>query len=118
MNFGEAVQAMKNGKRVCRKKWENKWLAINNLKYGYPAFVYFCKDNSIDEYYPAWYPGQEDMLADDWEIKPETQKANNGNNGLLYFSLLLFALAMKNLQNEQETYCPFNGAATGGSNER
>ena len=107
MNFGEAIQAMKDGKRVCRREWKNKWLAINNLKYGYPAFVYFCKDNSIDEY-PAWYPRQEDMLADDWEIKPETQKANNGMNGLLYLSLLMFFFALENLPKEPDTDCPFN----------
>ena len=64
MNFGEAVQAMKDGKRVCRKGWENKWLAINNLKCVRPSFIYYCKDNSIDEY-PVWYPGQEEMMAED-----------------------------------------------------
>jgi hypothetical protein len=106
MNFGEALQAMKDGKRVCRKEWKNKWLAINNLKYGYPSFVYSCKDNSIDEY-PAWYPSQEDMLADDWEIKPE-EKVNNGRDGLLYLSLLMFFFAMANLRKEQDTYYPFN----------
>ena len=99
MNFGEAIQAMKDGKRVCRKEWKNKWLAINNLKYGYPSFVYCCQDNSIDEY-PAWYPNQADMLAEDWEIKPETQKANNDMNGLLYLSLLMFFFALENLPKE------------------
>lgn len=99
MNFGEALQAMKDGKRVCRKGWKNKWLAINILKYGYPLYVYFCKDNSIDEY-PVWYPGQDDMLAEDWEIKTEPPKRNIGRDGLLYFSLLLFALAMKNLNED------------------
>jgi hypothetical protein len=85
---------MKDGKRVCRKGWKNKWLAINNLKYGYPAFVYFCKDNSIDEY-PAWYPSQEDMLADDWEIKTEPPKRNISRDGLLYISLMLLLSALE-----------------------
>lgn len=104
MNFGEAIESMKDGKRVCRKGWKNKWLAINNLKYGYPLFVYCGKDNSFDEY-PAWYPGQEDMLAEDWEIKTEPPKRNISREGLLYFSLLLFALAVKNLPQEQDTDC-------------
>jgi len=39
MNFGEAIQAMKDGKRVCRKGWETVWLAINNLEYGRPSFM-------------------------------------------------------------------------------
>ena len=94
MDFGEAINAMKAGKRVCRKGWKNKWLAINNLEYDCPSFIYCCKDNSIDEY-PVWYPSQEDMMAEDWEVKAEPQKANNDRNGLLYLSLLLFALAMK-----------------------
>lgn len=40
MNFGEAIQAMKNGKRVRRKGWTTVWLAINNLEYGRPSFIY------------------------------------------------------------------------------
>lgn len=99
MNFGEAIQAMKDGKRVRRKEWKNTWLAINNLEYARPSFIYYCKDNSIDEY-PVWYPKQEDMLAEDWEIKTEPQKRNINREGLLYFSLLLFALAMKNLNED------------------
>jgi hypothetical protein len=99
MNFGEAIQAMKDGKRVRRKGWETVWLAINNLEYARPSFIYYCKDNSIDEY-PVWYPKQEDMLAEDWEIKPETQKANNDMNGLLYLSLLMFFFALEQSKSE------------------
>ena len=108
MNFGEAIEAMRDGKRVCRKDWENKWLAINNLEYDRPSFIYYCKDNSIDEY-PVWYPNQEDMLTDDWEIKPEPQKANNDMKGLLYLSLMMFFFALENLHNEKDTYSPFCG---------
>ena len=93
MNFGEAIQAMKDGKRVCRKGWKTVWLAINNLEYGRSSFIYYCKDNSIDEY-PVWYPNQEDMLADDWEIKPKTQKVNNVMDGLVYSFLLRKYLQM------------------------
>lgn len=99
MNFGEALKAMKDGKRVCRKKWKNKWLAINNLKYGYPLFVYFCKDNSIDEY-PVWYPSQDDMLAEDWAIKTEPPKRNIGRDGLLYLSLMMIFSALEQSNNE------------------
>jgi hypothetical protein len=99
MNFGEAIRAMKDGKRVCRKKWENKWLAINNLKYGYPSYVYFCKDNSIDEY-PVWYPSQEDMFAEDWEIKTEPPKRNISRDGLLYLSLMMLFSALEQSKNE------------------
>ena len=100
MNFGEAIEAMKDGKRVCRKGWENKWLAINNLEYARPSFIYLgIDDAAFDEGHP-WTPTQSEMMAEDWEIKTEPPKKNINREGLLYFSLLLFALAMKNLQNE------------------
>ena len=99
MNFGEALQAMKDGKRVHRKGWKNKWLAINNLEYDCPSFVYFCKDNSIDEF-PMWYPSQEDMLAEDWEIKTEPTKRNISSNGLLYLSLMMLLSALEQSKSE------------------
>lgn len=99
MNFGEAIQAMKDGKRVCRKGWTNKWLAINNLKCDDSSFIYFCKDNSIAEY-PVWYPNQEDMLAEDWKIKPEPQKRNISSNGLLYLSLMMLLSALEQSKSE------------------
>ena len=108
MNFGEAIQAMKDGKRVCRKEWKTVWLAISNLEYGRPSFIYYCKDNSIDEY-PVWYPSQEDMMAEDWEVKTEPQKAKTDMDKLLCKSLLMFFYALENLHNERDTYSPFCG---------
>lgn len=101
MNFGEAIQAMKDGKRVrrSRKGWETVWLAINNLEYARPSFIYYCKDNSIDEY-PVWYPKQEDMLAEDWEIKTEPPKRNISSNGLLYLSMMMLLSALEQSKNE------------------
>jgi hypothetical protein len=117
MNFGEAIQAMKDGKRVCRKSWENDtWITVNYIA-DYLPRISLGRDNSVDGHKP-WYPSQEDMLENDWEIKTETQKVNNDMNGLLYLSLLMFFFALENLHKKQDTYCPFNGAATGGSNER
>lgn len=100
MNFGEALQAMKDGKRVCRKDWENKWLAINNLEYARPSFIYLGIDNSAFDKTLPWTPTQSEMMAEDWEIKPETQKVNNGMNGLLYLSLLMFFSALEQSKNE------------------
>lgn len=118
MNFGEAIEAMKVGKRVRRNDWENDtWITVDYIGYNRPSYISLGRDNSFDGH-KTWIPRPEDMLAEDWEIKPETQKANNGNNGLLYLSLLMLIFALRNLHKDQETYCPFNGAATGGSNER
>ena len=36
MNFGEAIQAMKDGKRVRRKDWENNtWITIDYIAGGW-----------------------------------------------------------------------------------
>jgi hypothetical protein len=48
------------------------------------------------------------MMAEDWEIKAEPQKAKNDINGLLYLSLLMFFFALGNLPKEQDKDCPFN----------
>jgi hypothetical protein len=98
---------MKDGKRVRRKSWENDtWITVNLIANCLPR-ISLGIDNSFDGHKP-WYPSQEDMLAEDWEIKTEPPKMNISREGLLYFSLYLFTLAIKNLNNEQETYCPFN----------
>jgi hypothetical protein len=48
----------------------------------------------------VWYPSQEDMLAEDWEIKTENQKGTTGSNGLLYLSLLMFFFALEQSKSE------------------
>ena len=107
MNFGEAIQAMKDGKRVCRKQWENgTWITVNYIA-NYLPRISLGKDNSFDGH-NAWYPSQEDMLAEDWEIKAEPPKANNDMKGLLHLSLMMFFFALENLHNEKE-YSPFCG---------
>lgn len=108
MNFGEAIQAMKDGKRVRRKDWENDtWITVNYMAYNRPAYISLGRDNSFDGHKP-WYPSQEDMLAEDWEIKAEAPKANNDMKGLLYLSLLMFFFALGNLRKEKDTDCHFN----------
>ena len=109
MNFGEAIQAMKDGKRVCRKDWETVWLAINNLEYGRPSFIYLGIDNAAFDKGHPWTPTQSEMMAEDWEVKDEPQKANNDMNMLLYTSFMMFFFALENLRNEKDTYSPFCG---------
>jgi hypothetical protein len=71
MNFGEALQAMKGGKRVRRKEWKNDiWITVDYIASCLPR-ISLGRDNSFDGHKP-WYPSQEDMLEDDWEIKTET----------------------------------------------
>lgn len=73
MTFGEAIEAMKNGKCVQREGWNGKNMYIYlegsfRSKDGFtfePAIVMFTAQG---KYQPGWLANQPDMLADDWEI--------------------------------------------------
>jgi len=71
MNFGEAIIAMKDGKRVQRAGWNGKgmWIAAqypdeNSLMDGGP-YVYISDPNG--KRFP-WNASQQDLFADDWKI--------------------------------------------------
>ena len=90
MNFGEAIAALKDGKKVARAGWNGKgmWLilvpgtpSVNTVD-GSPYFkagVTHCEIlPHIDMWttnaqgrramLPGWLASQTDMLAEDWEI--------------------------------------------------
>lgn len=68
MNFGDALVALKAGKRVARAGWNGKsmWLALQvpdaHSKMSLPYIYMFtaCK-NQV-----PWLASQTDVLADDW----------------------------------------------------
>ncbi|MDD4805057.1 MAG: DUF2829 domain-containing protein [Candidatus Pacebacteria bacterium] len=92
MNFGKALEALKSGKKVCRKGWNGKEMFLyltqgivvpfdclrgNAAKYitnettGLPD-AHICShidmkaaDGSI---VVGWLASQTDMLAEDWEV--------------------------------------------------
>lgn len=79
MNFGQAIQELKKGKKLKRKGWNGKGIFIelqmpdNYSKMSHP-YVYIdtsglCTDNP---YAPKnrvpWLPSQTDMLSEDWEV--------------------------------------------------
>ncbi len=95
MNFGEAIQAMKEGKKVCRPSWNGKgmWIVLMpSLKL--PPFStqapgakvndrtakhigpdipldsqpYISMWNAQGKWQPGWLANQPDMLAEDWEV--------------------------------------------------
>lgn len=107
MNFGEAIQSMKDGKRVRRKGWEKgTWITVDYIA-SCQTYISLGRDNSFDGH-KTWIPRPEDMLAEDWEIKDEAPKANNDMKGLLHLSLMMFFFALENLHSEKE-YSPFCG---------
>ena len=83
MNFGQALEAMKQGYCVRRVGWNGKGMHIyieNHFKYligkgggleherKYGACIVMYTVQKIHQ--PGWLASQPDMLSDDWEIVP------------------------------------------------
>ena len=75
-NFGGAIFALKQGKKVARFGWNGKgmWLTYidggeSDLKDGskFKALPYIAMKTVGDELVP-WLASQTDVLAEDWEI--------------------------------------------------
>ena len=85
MNFGEAIIAMRKGKKLQRKGWNGKGqyieLATNISYVNADGEVVNCLHENIGSYAVAfvgtsgvqmgWLASQADMLADDWQIVKE-----------------------------------------------
>ncbi len=94
MNFGQAVEALKDGKKVARSGWNGKsmWLvlvpgtpncslsagtpyhdALNTSHQGQSHVTinpHIDMYNAQGEMQPGWLANQPDILAEDWEIVP------------------------------------------------
>lgn len=69
MNFGEALQALKDGKKVTRSIWSGYWEMrhVRTTAEEYDECIMimaFLKDGGVA---PA-QPYQSDLLAEDWQI--------------------------------------------------
>lgn len=86
MNFGQAIELLKQGKLVARKGWNGKGMYLllvsgETVRYsinqvygdGYPDSVGFSVLNAIymktaDDKLVPWLASQTDMLSEDWEL--------------------------------------------------
>ncbi len=91
MNFGEAIKALKQGKKVSRESWPGKYLIAVNGYYSWDkatlktfpecVFYYESLKKKVVEFQPSifmktkenniitgWTASQECMLANDWII--------------------------------------------------
>ena len=75
-SFSDALQALKDGKRVARRGWNGKgmWLvllqpAISHL-HGHPVEPCIGMKTATGRMQPGWLASQNDLLADDWEVLP------------------------------------------------
>ena len=53
MNFGQAIEALKNGKKVARVGWNGKGMFLKTA------------DNKL---VIGWLASQTDMFAEDWDV--------------------------------------------------
>jgi len=88
MNFGEAIEALKAGKRVARTGWNGKGMFLvfvpgtpdAQLREGTPYSNALPLDKAVSinphvdmftadgKMQPGWLASQTDMLADDWHV--------------------------------------------------
>ena len=74
MNFGKALELLKQGKKVARKGWNGKmmWLIllepdlVGETFERYPLVPYIAMKTADDKIVP-WLASQTDVLAEDWD---------------------------------------------------
>lgn len=71
MNFGEALEALKNGNYMARKGWNGKSMYIKLLRPDETSkmtlpyiFMFTACGNNV-----PWLASQTDILADDWVLQ-------------------------------------------------
>lgn len=96
MNFGKAIEALKQGKKVTRKGWNGKKMFLYYVPAGcYPARTEIAKSIADEDgkvnygSYIAmktaqgnvvpWLASQTDMLSEDWEVV-DTNETTKGKN--------------------------------------
>lgn len=93
MNFGEAIEALKAGKKVARLGWKGMWIVLmpglklpcasskeDSPKVNNRTSKHIGRDADLDcqpyivmwtaqqKWQPGWFASQPDMLSEDWDI--------------------------------------------------
>ncbi|UOO87476.1 DUF2829 domain-containing protein [Neisseria arctica] len=83
MPFGDAIELLKKGKKVCRAGWNGKgmWLfhvsgqeMARRTGYGFGQYLYepnwngFIVMKTVDNNLVPWTASQTDVLSNDWQI--------------------------------------------------
>ncbi len=80
MNFGEAIELLKQGKQVSREGWngEDMWLRLQipseHSKMTLPYIYMFTTCKNL----VPWVASQTDILAEDWGIVILTDEVQHG----------------------------------------
>lgn len=82
MNFGQAIEALKEGKKAARLGWNGKgmylfligvkdsgdyWTYTNGKNDNYPLLPFIAMKTTDDKVVP-WLASQTDILGEDWTI--------------------------------------------------
>ena len=84
LNFGQAIEALKDGKKVARNGWNGKGMFLYYVpENAYPAITKIAKESFPDRDVPycayiamktvqnnvvPWLASQSDVLAEDWIV--------------------------------------------------
>ena len=75
MNFKQAIEEMKKGKKVRRKGWGDTWFVINNYGTLLRCIPSFYNKNQADTNIdPLSLANVENIFAEDWEVVGEKKK--------------------------------------------
>jgi len=70
MNFGQAIEKLKEGKKVARKGWNGKgmWIRIQVPTEKSKMTLPYIYMKTADDNLVPWLASQTDILAEDWKI--------------------------------------------------
>ena len=71
MTIGEAIKALKQGKKVCRRGWNGKGMYIQYNKardFEHSELCPFLTIKNVRNSFDTWVPSIWDLMAEDWEI--------------------------------------------------
>ena len=96
LNFGQAIECLKNGKKMARKGWNGKGMFVV-LQKGYPQGINCNKQTAeawgmkegdlfkcepylqiqmVNGSHSMWVPSVNDCLAEDWEVLSDAIKCS------------------------------------------
>lgn len=70
LNFGEALVAVKEGKKISRQGWNGKgmWLSLQRPTELSKMTLPYIYMKTVDNHLVPWLASQTDILAEDWGI--------------------------------------------------
>lgn len=71
MTFGEALEALKTGKKVARQGWNGKGMYIEYVigkDHSFSIIEPFLVIKNVKNSFNTWVPSISDLLSEDWVI--------------------------------------------------